>query len=131
MVPGDMFRPMAEDTHWMVAESNPAVEKVVVIVVETIRYKGNFRHREESTFAHKTLEDSTFVANVRAPHADTEEEVMEAAVQLLLPDATFQYQESTPKMHRKFLRCRYPAPNPIRGHMPDLSRVATPSTCTR
>ena len=82
-------------------------------------YKGNFRHSEEPTFAHKNLEDSTFVANVLAPHADTEEVVVEAAVGLLLPDAAFEYQESTQKVHQKILRCRYSAPNPLRGHMPD------------
>ena len=47
------------------------VEVVVVMVVEMKRYKGTFQYREEPTFAHRNLEDSTFVPNVRAPHADT------------------------------------------------------------
>lgn len=79
-------------------------EVVVVIVVETKHYRGNFRHREESTFAHKNLAESTFVPNVRAPHVDTKE--VEAAVGLLLPDAAFEYQESTQKVRQKLLRCR-------------------------
>jgi hypothetical protein len=103
---GDMLRPVAEDMHWMVADRNPAVEEVVVIVVETKRYRGNFRHREESTFAHKNLAESTFVPNVRAPHVDTKGVEVEAAVGLLLPDAAFGYQESTQKVRRKLLRCR-------------------------
>jgi hypothetical protein len=104
VVAGDMLRPVAEDMHWMVVDRNPVVEEVVVIVVETKRYRGNFRHREESTFAHKNLAESTFVPNVRAPHVDTKE--VEAAVGLLLPDAAFEYQESTQKVRQKLLRCR-------------------------
>lgn len=46
-------------------------EVVEVMVVETKRCKGIFRNGKEPTFAHKNLEDSTFVPNVRAPHADT------------------------------------------------------------
>jgi hypothetical protein len=52
-------------------EEEQEEEEVAVMVVETKSYKGTFRNGKEPTFAHKNLEDSTFVPNVRAAHADT------------------------------------------------------------